>query len=216
MRMYRQALDEGRVQFSNTKDGAGTMQFDELLIQLLSSDIPEGEPLDEAFLLQLVDLAERCPSVGDQQPLKYVLAWEPLQIDMISRHLRHGTVLDFAPEFDLRPEPAGFIVVMADTEISISIRYDLAGRVAAHAILLGAAMADLDGCVVHSIDRTGLRAALSLPHHLEILTIVVLRRPRHTLLRSDGTPDARPVWCHAEQVGGGPSPSELVVEVVGF
>ena len=67
------------------------MQFDDLLLQLLSSEAQEEEPLDRVLLLQLVDLAEHCPPASDVQPLKYVLAWRPAQVEMVSRHLRHGT-----------------------------------------------------------------------------------------------------------------------------
>ena len=190
------------------------MQFDDLLLQLLSSEAQEEEPLDRVLLLQLVDLAEHCPPANDVQPLKYVLAWQPAQVEMVSRHLRHGTAMEFAPDLNLRPGPAGFILILGDTRISF--RYDWDCRVAAQAILLGAAVGGLDGRVLYSMDRSGLRASLSIPDHLEILAVVALGQPRHTLLRPDGTPDARPDWYSAVPVGRGQSRSELVMEVAGF
>ena len=192
------------------------MRLDELLLQFLSCDRLDQEPLDEYTLIKLLALARFCPSLENRQPLRYLLAWRPDQIDTISRHLRRGTALDTWPDLVQSDEPAGYIIILGDTRVSF--RFDWECRVASQTILLGAVMGGLDGVVRRSIDRAGLQAALDLPSHLEILTIVALGKPRETVVREDGSPDVRPGWRNADHLERVPMRplSELRIELPGF
>ena len=49
--------------------------------------------------------------------------------------------------------------------------------VAAQTILLGAVEQGLGGCMIASVNRKGLMAALNIPEHLEILLVIALGKP---------------------------------------
>jgi nitroreductase len=48
----------------------------------------------------------------------------------------------------------------------------------AQSILLGAVEAGLGGCILGSVEREGLRIALSIPEYLKILLVLALGRPK--------------------------------------
>jgi nitroreductase len=49
-------------------------------------------------------------------------------------------------------------------------------------MLLGAVEAGLGGCMIGAIDRTGLRQALQIPSHFEILLVLALGRPQEEVV----------------------------------
>ena len=77
--------------------------------------------------------------------------------------------------------------------ISSPVRWD--DGIAAQTILLAAAERGLGGCMIGSIDRAGLRAALNIPSHMEILLVLALGTPvERVVLHDDISPDERPYW----------------------
>ena len=192
------------------------MQFGEFLWQFGCREALDRQPLDDEILLRLLELARLCPSINGRQPLKYLLAWRPSQVDLIARHLRWGNAPAPGPDLIQSVDLDGYIVILADTEVLF--RYDRDCRVAAQAILLAAVLGSLDGCVIRSIDRAGLRASLDLPDHLEILTIVGLGKPRETIVLENGSPDEPHDWSDVSDGYCTPTHpiSELMVEVSGF
>ena len=71
-------------------------------------------------------------------------------------------------------------MVIGDTTLSNSFGCD--HGIAAQTIMLAATEAGLGGCMVASIDRDGLRGALGIPPHLEILLVLALGTPREIVM----------------------------------
>ena len=82
--------------------------------------------------------------------------------------------------------PAAYIVVLGDTRITRSFGCD--HGIAAQTILLGAVEKGLRGCMLASVDREGLRQALGIPRHFEILLVVALGRPKERVVLEDMGP----------------------------
>jgi len=150
------------------------------------------EPLDEATLVELLELTRLCPSAANRQPLKYLLAWRPDQNDKIFPHLRWAAALTSWPGPAEAERPTGYIVILGDNRIWR--RWDWDCGIVGQTILLGAAERGLGGCMIASIDRDALRADLCLPDYLETLMVVALGRPSETVVLEDGSPDDRPYW----------------------
>jgi nitroreductase len=155
--------------------------------------------LDENLLLELVNLTRLCASAANRQPLKFLLSWQPEQNTRIFPHLRWAAALADWPGPAEGERPAGYVVILGNTQISK--RFDWDSAIAAQTILLGAAEQDIGGCMIGSIDRDGLRATLNIPPHLEILLVMALGAPAETVVLEDGvSPDSRPYWRDSQGV----------------
>ena len=76
--------------------------------------------------------------------------------------------------------PAAYIIILADRQISESIRCD--HGIAAQSILLGAAELGLGGCLIASVQREKLREALGIADRYEILLVMALGKPAETVV----------------------------------
>ena len=161
------------------------MMLHELLLKNRSyRRFHQDHPLDENLLKELVELTRRCPAACNRQPLKYLLSWQPRQNALIFPHLRWAAALRDWPGPGEGERPSGYIVILGDTRISRQLDWDSA--IAAHTILLGAVEQGLGGCMIAALDRDGLRAALGVAPHLEILIVVALGKPAETVVIEDG------------------------------
>jgi nitroreductase len=155
--------------------------------------------LDERLLRDLVELTRYCPSAANRQPLEYLLSWQPEQNARIFPHLRWAGALKDWPGPAEGERPAGYIVILGDMTVCPQFDWDCA--IAAHTILLGAVEQGLGGCMVGSIDRDGLRAALGIASHLEITLVVALGKPAEHVVVEDGiAPEGRPYWRDSDGV----------------
>lgn len=152
-----------------------------------------GLALDEKTLLGLVELTRLCPSAGNRQPLKYAISWQPDRNAKILPHLRWAAALrDWAGPVE-GERPAGYILIFGDTRIARQFDWDCG--IAAQSMLLGAVEQGLGGCMIASIDRDGLRAAVGIDPALEILMVLALGQPNETVVLEDGkAPEERPYW----------------------
>ena len=155
--------------------------------------------LDEKTLVDLVALTALCPSAANRQPLKYMLSWEWEQNARIFPHLRWAAALKDWPGPAEGERPAGYVVILGDTRIAANFHCD--HGIAAQSILLAAVERGLGGCMIASIDRQGLRRALDIPEHLEILLVLALGEPKETVVLEHGkSPDPVPYWRDADGV----------------
>ncbi len=134
----------------------------------------------KATLRELVDLARLSASGGNIQPLKYILSSDPETNAAIFPHMVWAGYLADWPGPAEGERPSAYIIILLDKEISKSAGCD--HGIAAQSILLGAAERGLGGCMVGSIQRTGLRRALSIPERYEILLAIALGKPKETVL----------------------------------
>ncbi len=135
----------------------------------------------------LIDMARVCASAMNQQPLKYAFTCEPGRNAQVFPHLTFARQLkDWGGPVE-GERPAAYIVVLGDTRVMRSFGCD--HGVAAQTILLGAVERGLGGCMLASVDREGLRRALGIPPHLEILLVLALGKPREKVVLEDVKPD---------------------------
>ena len=141
--------------------------------------------LNREFLGKLVSLAGLSPSGANRQPLKFLLSHDARRNALIFPHLKWaGYIKDWdGPAQGERP--GGYIVILGDTEISKNFGTD--HGIAAQSIMLGAASMGLGGCMIGSIDRSGLAAALGLSERYEILLVLALGFPAEEVVIEEVT-----------------------------
>jgi len=138
-------------------------------------------------LRELVDLARLSASAANMQPLKYILSCQPGKNSQIFSHLAWAAYLKDWPGPCEGERPAAYIIILGDTEISRSWDYD--AGIAAQSILLGATEKGLGGCMIASVQKQGLRAALGIPPRYEILLVLAVGKPKETVVIETVGPD---------------------------
>jgi len=138
----------------------------------------ENVPVEHETLRELVDLARLSPSAANLQPLKYVLSCDPETNALIFPHLAWAGYLTEWPGPAEGERPAAYIIILGDSQIIQSVGCD--HGIAAQSILLGAAERGLGGCMIGSIQRDALRAALKIPERYNILLVIALGQPAET------------------------------------
>ncbi|MBN1202586.1 MAG: nitroreductase family protein [Anaerolineae bacterium] len=148
-------------------------------------------------LRELVDLARLSPSGANLQPLKFFLANTPDQAAAIFPHLAWAGYLKDWPGPAEGERPAAYIVILGDTQISSNINCD--HGIAAQSILLGAVEKGLGGCIVASIQKDTLRAALDISARYNILLVLALGKPKETVQVDPVGPDGDIKYWRDEQ-----------------
>jgi nitroreductase len=136
----------------------------------------QNEPVETKTLRQLVDLARMSASAANLQPLKYILTCEADRNASVFPHLYWARYLGDWPGPPEGERPSAYIIVLLDHAVSKTAGCD--HGIAAQSILLGAAEMGLGGCMIESIKRDGLRAALDLGEQYEILLVIALGKPK--------------------------------------
>ena len=123
----------------------------------------------------LVDLARLAASAANMQPLKFFVSAEKLTNASIFPHLGWAAYLKEWQGPDEGERPSAYIIILGDTQIAVNFWCD--HGIAAQTILLGAVEQGLGGCMIASVNRKGLMAALNIPEHLEILLVIAVGKP---------------------------------------
>jgi len=131
-------------------------------------------------LRELVDLARLSASGANRQPLKYILSCTAERNSLIFEQLAWAAYLKPWPGPGEGERPAAYIIILGDKEISDSFGVD--HGIAAQSILLGATEKGLGGCIIASIKKDALRAALGIPDRYEILLALALGKPKETVV----------------------------------
>ena len=143
----------------------------------------QSAKVEESMIRGLIDLARLSASAGNLQPLKYIISCDPDANRKVFPQLRWAAYLKEWSGPAEGERPSAYIVVLGDMQISQAIGPD--HGIAAQSILLGATEAGLGGCIIASINRTGLREALKIPSTLEILMVIALGRPQEKVVIED-------------------------------
>jgi len=144
-------------------------------------------PVDIETLRALVNLARLSASGSNLQPLKYILSCQPQTNARIFPHTRWaGYLKDWSGPAE-GERPSAYIVILGDTEIRKSFGCD--HGIAAQSIMLGATERGLGGCMIGSVDHTGLRKALDISEQYEILLVLALGKPKETVVLEEVGPD---------------------------
>jgi len=131
-------------------------------------------------LVGLVELARHAPSGANLQPLKYVLVTEPARCATVFPCLAWAGYLKDWPGPVEGERPAAYLVILNDKRIRAVNEHD--AGIAAQTMMLGAAEAGLGGCIIQSVKRPELRAALAIPEDLEILLVLALGSPKEVVV----------------------------------
>jgi len=149
--------------------------------------------IERATLRELVDLARLSPSAANQQAIKYILSNDPQRNALIFPNIR----IDNDPREGERP--SAYIIMLEDTRIKLLLACDYG--IAAQTIHLGAVEKGLGGCMVGNINRKGLREALEIPSHYEILLVLALGEPKEKMvIETVGEDGSTQQWWDEEGV----------------
>ncbi len=147
----------------------------------------EGKDLSMDTLRDLADLARLSSSGRNIQSLKYFLSCERKTNNLIFPHIGWAGYLEDWDGPEEGERPAGYIIILNDTTISASPGCDQG--IAAQSILLGAVEKGLGGCMIGSVHKNSLQAALNLPHHLDIIMVIALGVPVEVVVIDEVRPD---------------------------
>ncbi len=137
-------------------------------------------PVAMETLRDLVDMARQTASGANIQPLKYILSTDPATNERIFACLHWAAYLTDWPGPAEGERPTAYIIILGDTELRKEFETDLG--IAAQTMMLGATERGLGGCMLASIDRDPLRAALNIPDRFKILLVLALGQPAETVV----------------------------------
>lgn len=140
----------------------------------------QSAAISREALVGLVDLARLSPSGANRQPLKFILSASPETNARIFPCLHWAGYLKDWPGPAEGERPAGYIIILGDTEIAPDFGVD--HGIAAQSIMLGAAERGLGGCILGAIERDALRAALDIPERYAILLVLALGEPAESVV----------------------------------
>lgn len=147
----------------------------------------QEEKVERETLRELVDLARLSASGANRQPLKYVLSSDEERNTKVFACLGWAAYLkDWGGPAE-GERPAAYIIVLGDTEVSGSFGID--HGIAVQSILLGATERGLGGCIIASVQKERLRAALEIDPRYEILLVLALGRPKEVVILEEVGPD---------------------------
>lgn len=131
--------------------------------------------IERETLQSLVDLARLSASTMNLQPLQYIISCDRDKNSLIFPCLGWaGYLKDWGGPAE-GERPSAYIIILADTRISKS--YGIDCGIAAQSIMLGAVEKGLGGCMIATIHRNDLSAALDIDEHFEIPLILALGKP---------------------------------------
>jgi nitroreductase len=140
----------------------------------------ESVPVSMETLRELVDLGRLSPCGRNMQPLKYYLSCDRARNAVIFSHLGWAMRLPDWPGPAEGQRPSAYVIILRDTEVSKNPNCD--HTIAAQSILLGAAERGLGGCMIGTVQREKLRAALNIPSRYEMLLVVAIGKPNEEIV----------------------------------
>lgn len=172
-----------------------------------------NKPLPLDMLRGFVELARLGPSAANMQPLKYILSNTSEKNNLIFPCLRWAGYLKEWPGPSEGEQPVAHIVILGDKRIAENFWCD--HGIAAQTIMLAAVEKGLRGCIIASIDRDMLSAALRIPDHFHILLDIALGYPNETVVMEEMREGNVKYWRDEEGVHHVPkrSLSEIILDL---
>jgi nitroreductase len=154
--------------------------------------------ISEDTLRQLVNLGRLSATGRNLQPLKYMLSCDADKNARVFATLSWAGYLGgWSPADNERP--TAYIVMLGDKDIATSFSVD--EGIAAQSILLGAVEMGLGGCMISSIRRVELAAAMAIPEKYEILLVIALGKPVEVVqIEPMGANGSVKYWRDADKV----------------
>ena len=156
------------------------MKFDEIVRKSRSyRRFFEDKQIPHETLKQLVDNARLIPSAQNLQPLKYYIAGYDKRKSVFPYLKWAGYLADWDGPVE-GERPAAYIIILSDTEISKSVKYD--HGIAAQTILLGAVSMEMGGCIIATVNRDSLAQTLQIPGQYTIELVIALGYPKENVI----------------------------------
>ena len=140
----------------------------------------QDEAVAKSTLEQLVDLARLSASGQNLQPLKYFVSSDSGQNELIFNHLSWAAYLRDWPGPKEGERPAAYILILGDQSLRKTFAVD--AGIAAQSIRLGVTELGLGSCLLGSIQRDSLAAALGLASHFSILFAIAIGKPKERVV----------------------------------
>ena len=147
----------------------------------------EDHRIDEATLLDLVELARRSASGANKQPLKFILSCTREKNDLIFSCCQWAGYLTDWDGPVPGERPSAYIIILGDTQVSQGTGCDQG--IAAQSMLLGAVEKGLGGCMIGSVKRDDLRKALAIPERYQVVLVVALGKPKEEVVLETTGPE---------------------------
>jgi len=147
----------------------------------------EDAAIGEETLRELVDLARLSASGANRQPLKYMLSADVEKNALICPLLGWAGYLRDWPGPVEGERPSAYVIVLHDKDVAPSVGCD--HGIASQSILLGAVEKGLGGCIIASVRREELRAALAIPERYDIIHVITLGKPKEQVVMDEVGPD---------------------------
>lgn len=139
-----------------------------------------------AVLEELAGLARYCASGRNVQPLRYALVADRAKNAEIFPALNWAGYLKEWPGPEEGERPAAYIVMLSEGAGGPWIRADVG--IAAQTMLLGAVELGLGGCMIGTINKDMVAAALGISEEFEIQLVLALGVPVETVVVDDQEP----------------------------
>ena len=157
------------------------MEFKELVRRTRSfRRFKESEPVALNTLKELVDVARQTASAGNKQPLKCILSVNASTNAAIFPTLGWAAYMPHWAGPAEGERPTAYIIICLDTSVADSPHCD--HGIVSQTIMLGATEKGLGGCIMGSVNRDKLRAALDIAPGLDILLVLALGAPGETVV----------------------------------
>lgn len=156
-----------------------------------------ADPIPRETLTQLVDLARVAPSAMNAQPLRYRLVTDSSEVAEIFECTNWAKGLRTGPAPTPEERATAWIVILSEgTQASPGIDVGIA----AQTIQLGASAAGYAACMLLSIDKPRITAALDLPPNMKIELLLGLGRPGEQVIIEELRPGTQtPYWRTPDQ-----------------
>jgi nitroreductase len=171
----------------------------------------ENQPVSYETLKELVDLARLSPSASNLQPLKYILSCDPAKNNLIFPCLAWAGYLKEWGGPKEGERPSAYIVILCDTHVRLNAGCD--HGIAAQSIMLGAVEKGLAGCMLSSVQKEKLAAALNVPVGMEIQLVLALGKPKEQIFLEDVKEDGD-IKYYRDDKGGHHVPKRSLDEII--
>jgi nitroreductase len=152
-----------------------------------------------AVLRELCDLMRLTPSMRNAQPLKYLLVTTEKACASVYPLLGWaGYLKDWGGPVE-GERPSAYVIILGDKNIAENFNID--PGIETQTLLLGAVEQGFGGCIIMTVKRDELKAALDIPQHYDVLYVIALGKPVETVVIEPLVPDGDfKYWRDAQHV----------------
>lgn len=159
----------------------------------------ENRTISREELVDLVELTRSTPSAVNLQPLKYYIASEKEQLDVIQPMTNWAKALKNMTIPHEGKCPTGFIIICIDTSICPNISACLMDvGIVAQTMLLGAVEKELGGCMIGNFNKEDVKKNLKLDSKFEPILIVAIGKPDEKIVLTDVHEDGKTTYYRDE------------------